>query len=84
MALSYFRMFGGDCELSNLEVVKMILQETEKPKSLIRFVTDWPGHDKRYAVDFTKVNVKGTKANAHKTQNYPVFLNLRFQVPIRR
>jgi dTDP-glucose 4,6-dehydratase len=45
--------FGGDGELTNLEVVKMILSGLGKPESLISFVTDRLGHDRRYAIDFS-------------------------------
>ena len=47
---------GGHNERSNLEVVKLIIHELEKPESLIQFVTDRPGHDMRYAIDPTKIN----------------------------
>jgi dTDP-glucose 4,6-dehydratase len=43
--------FGGDGELTNLEVVKLILSQLGKPESLISFVTDRLGHDRRYAID---------------------------------
>jgi dTDP-glucose 4,6-dehydratase len=43
--------FGGDGELTNLEVVKLILEKLGKPESLISFVTDRLGHDRRYAID---------------------------------
>jgi dTDP-glucose 4,6-dehydratase len=46
--------FGGDCELTNLEVVKQILTALDKPEELIEFVEDRPGHDFRYAMDFEK------------------------------
>jgi len=46
---------GGHNERTNLEVVKTILKVLEKPESLIRFVTDRPGHDMRYAIDPTKI-----------------------------
>jgi dTDP-glucose 4,6-dehydratase len=45
--------FGGDSELPNLEVVKLILDKLGKPHSLISFVTDRLGHDRRYAIDST-------------------------------
>jgi dTDP-glucose 4,6-dehydratase len=35
----------------NLDLVKMILDKLGKPHSLISFVTDRPGHDRRYAID---------------------------------
>jgi len=47
---------GGHHELANLQVVKTILRELGKPESLIRFVTDRPGHDRRYAIDPTKIH----------------------------
>lgn len=46
---------GGHSERTNLEVVKTILHQMNKPDSLITFVTDRPGHDLRYAIDSTKV-----------------------------
>ena len=46
---------GGHNERTNLEVVKTILRALNKPESLIRFVTDRPGHDLRYAIDATKI-----------------------------
>ena len=47
---------GGHNERTNLEVVKTILRELDKPESLITFVTDRPGHDRRYAIDPTKIH----------------------------
>lgn len=46
---------GGHNEKTNLEVVKTILKELKKPESLIKYVTDRPGHDMRYAIDPTKI-----------------------------
>ena len=46
---------GGHNEKTNLEVVKTILKQLGKPESLITFVTDRPGHDRRYAIDPTKI-----------------------------
>ncbi|MDX9692453.1 MAG: dTDP-glucose 4,6-dehydratase, partial [Acholeplasmataceae bacterium] len=46
---------GGHNERTNLEVVKTILRELNKPESLIRYVTDRKGHDLRYAIDPTKI-----------------------------
>ncbi len=45
--------FGGAAEMENLAVVRTILAELGKPESLISFVKDRPGHDRRYAMDFT-------------------------------
>ncbi|MCS7022059.1 MAG: dTDP-glucose 4,6-dehydratase [Gemmataceae bacterium] len=46
--------FGGKCELSNLELTRRLLRLLGKPESLIRFVPDRPGHDRRYAMDCSK------------------------------
>jgi dTDP-glucose 4,6-dehydratase len=46
---------GGNCSLPNLEVVHRILKATDKPESLIKRVTDRPGHDRRYALTNAKL-----------------------------
>ena len=46
---------GGGNERTNLYVAKNILDRLGKPHSLIRSVADRPGHDRRYAIDFSKV-----------------------------
>ncbi|HDR8055939.1 dTDP-glucose 4,6-dehydratase [Bacillus pacificus] len=46
---------GGNNERTNIEIVKAILQALDKPESLIQYVTDRPGHDRRYAIDATKL-----------------------------
>lgn len=49
---------GGHNERTNLEVVKTILKHLNKPESLIKYVTDRPGHDRRYAIDPTKIETE--------------------------
>ncbi|WP_196593657.1 dTDP-glucose 4,6-dehydratase [Pectinatus sottacetonis] len=49
---------GGHNEKTNLQVVKIILRELNKPESLIDFVTDRPGHDRRYAIDPAKIHMQ--------------------------
>ena len=49
---------GGHNERTNLEVVKTILKALNKPESLIKYVTDRPGHDLRYAIDPTKLETE--------------------------
>lgn len=44
--------FGGAAEMPNIEVVRTILRLTGQDENLIRFVTDRPGHDRRYAMNF--------------------------------
>ena len=46
---------GGRSEKPNIEIVKTILKELGKPESLIRYVADRPGHDRRYAIDDGKI-----------------------------
>ncbi|MCA8924946.1 MAG: dTDP-glucose 4,6-dehydratase [Planctomycetes bacterium] len=45
---------GGASERQNLDVVKGILAALDKPESMITYVKDRPGHDRRYAIDFSK------------------------------
>ena len=45
---------GGHNEKANIDVVKIILQQLNKPETLITYVTDRVGHDLRYAIDPTK------------------------------
>jgi dTDP-glucose 4,6-dehydratase len=47
---------GGESEVPNLTVVRTILRILGKPESLIRYVTDRPGHDRRYAMDITRIS----------------------------
>jgi dTDP-glucose 4,6-dehydratase len=47
---------GSDGEMRNIDVVKMILAQLGKPESLISYVKDRLGHDRRYAIDSTKAH----------------------------
>ncbi len=47
---------GADSEMRNIDVVKQILAALGKPESLIEFVKDRPGHDRRYAIDSSKIS----------------------------
>jgi dTDP-glucose 4,6-dehydratase len=46
---------GANNEVPNIEIVQIILRQLGKPDSLIKFVEDRPGHDRRYAIDSTKL-----------------------------
>ena len=46
---------GGDAERENIQIVRLILENLDRPETLIRYVTDRPGHDFRYAMDFSKI-----------------------------
>ena len=41
--------------MPNIEIIKLILNYLNKPESLIEYVKDRPGHDRRYAIDSTKI-----------------------------
>ena len=47
---------GGHNEMKNIDIVKIIIKELGKDESLIKFVEDRKGHDRRYAIDPTKIH----------------------------
>lgn len=49
---------GGDCELENITVARKILSTLTRPESLLKFVTDRLAHDRRYALDCTKLKAE--------------------------
>ena len=49
---------GGNNEKANIEIVRLILEELGKPEDLITYVKDRPGHDRRYAIDNTKITTE--------------------------
>ena len=46
---------GGECEIRNIDLVKMIIDIMNKDESMIEFVEDRPGHDFRYSTDISKI-----------------------------
>jgi dTDP-glucose 4,6-dehydratase len=50
--------FGGDAERTNISVVRTLLGILGKPESLMQHVTDRPGHDRRYAIDFSRAETE--------------------------
>lgn len=48
---------GGHNEKANIEIVKLILNELGKSETLIKYVIDRLGHDRRYAIDATKIKL---------------------------
>ncbi len=52
---------GGLYDVPNIEIVRKILRYLGKPDSLITHVEDRPGHDRRYAMDVTKISALGWK-----------------------
>jgi dTDP-glucose 4,6-dehydratase len=60
---------GGGNEVKNIEMARLILSKLGKPESLLEFVKDRPGHDRRYAMDSTKIEVElGWKAKKSFTE----------------
>ena len=49
---------GGNNEKANIEIVKLVISTLEKSESLIKYVKDRPGHDRRYAIDNTKITTQ--------------------------
>jgi len=47
---------GGNCEKNNIEITRKILELMGKGEEMIEYVKDRPGHDLRYAIDFSKIN----------------------------
>ena len=56
---------GGNSERRNLDIVKAILALLRKPESLIKYVKDRPGHDRRYAIDPTRMRTELGWTPAH-------------------
>lgn len=46
---------GGNCELRNIDITKIILKEFDKDENMITYVQDRKGHDFRYAINFSKI-----------------------------
>lgn len=49
---------GGNNEKANIEIVKLIIETLGKSEKLIKYVKDRPGHDRRYAIDNTKITTQ--------------------------
>jgi dTDP-glucose 4,6-dehydratase len=49
---------GGNNEKANIEIVKLIIKTLGKSEDLIKYVKDRPGHDRRYAIDNTKITTQ--------------------------
>ncbi|MGQ0506057.1 MAG: dTDP-glucose 4,6-dehydratase [Myxococcaceae bacterium] len=56
---------GGGAERKNIEIVKLVLGLLGKPETLIKYVKDRPGHDRRYAIDPTKTRTELGWTPAH-------------------
>lgn len=58
-------LIGANCERSNLEVLQTILEAMGKPRDFIDWVSDRPGHDRRYAIDASKLRCELGWASIH-------------------
>jgi dTDP-glucose 4,6-dehydratase len=56
---------GGECEVKNIDLIRMILKHMNMNESMIEYVKDRPGHDRRYSTDITKIR--------HELEWYPKF-----------
>ncbi len=61
--------FGGSSERHNIDIVKRVLALLGKPESLIKYVKDRPGHDRRYAIDWRKAKAKLDWAPRHRFED---------------
>ncbi len=60
---------GGDNERTNREITDLILRELNKPRSLVKMVTDRPGHDRRYSISSEKIKALGWTRPASFEEN---------------
>ena len=58
-ALGEVYNIGGGNERKNIDVTRRILERLDKPPDLLRHVTDRPGHDRRYALDCSRLQALG-------------------------
>lgn len=56
---------GGECEVKNIDLIRMILDRMNMSENMIEYIKDRPGHDKRYSTDITKIR--------HELKWYPRF-----------
>jgi dTDP-glucose 4,6-dehydratase len=56
---------GAGNEQENIYITECILKHLDKPQSLIRFVKDRPGHDRRYSIDTTQLTALGWQASCN-------------------
>jgi dTDP-glucose 4,6-dehydratase len=54
---------GTGVEVENMTMVEILLDALDRPRSLIRHVTDRPGHDRRYSLDISKITALGWEPN---------------------
>ncbi len=60
---------GGNNEKANIEIVRLLIDRLDKTEALIQYVQDRPGHDRRYAIDNTKITSELGWAPAYTFEN---------------
>src|SRR3989344_1926028 len=66
---------GGNNELTNIEMTKIILKEMSKDESFIEYVKDRPGHDRRYSLDCAKIKKLGWKPKINFNEGIKLTIN---------
>ncbi len=66
---------GGGNEIANIEITKRLLEILDKPESLIKFVKDRPGHDRRYSLDCSKLEKLGWSPSVEFAQGLEKTVN---------
>jgi dTDP-glucose 4,6-dehydratase len=72
---------GGGTELTNIELTKKLLNFFDKDETFIDFVQDRPGHDRRYSVDSTRIQMLGYVASLDFNENLIKTINSYFESP---
>ena len=49
---------GGECEIKNIDLIKKIVSLLDKDESMIEYVEDRPGHDRRYSTNISKISTE--------------------------
>ena len=71
---------GGDNEHPNIEIIKIILEELGKTESLINYVKDRLGHDRRYSIDSSRIKNLGWNPEKSKDFNETLRETIRWYV----
>ena len=73
---------GGHNERTNLQVVQTILKALDKPESLIKYVKDRPGHDRRYAIDRprSRLNLDGNQNTLRTSEHRSMYSYVRLSI----
>jgi dTDP-glucose 4,6-dehydratase len=72
---------GGGTELTNIELTKKLLNFFDKDETFIDFVQDRLGHDRRYSVDSTRIQMLGYVASLDFNENLIKTINSYFESP---